>query len=105
MEAEFLRSDIHADVRDNLRTIVTALRDLHILPDANDQNRQALEAIQNVLGEPIDQHQTDIEQFTFVIPAHTFQQLITDLGAVTPQINRHYMERHGVLYRNTHPPS
>ena len=92
------------DLRTGLRDVVNLFQELQLIP-AGQQPPPALQNLQALLGDATPTNQTEIENFQFVVPQQTFQDLVTELGTVHPKLGLHYTERNGVLHRNSHPAS
>jgi len=102
MDTEFLRTDIQSDVKSGLRSVIDLLRNLNII----DQNTPAatLQPLRSLIGEE-DAFTVSIDTFTFVVPPHTYDTLLTQLAHVKPERDVHYRNDNGVMYMNTNQNS
>jgi hypothetical protein len=103
MDPSFMQNSIETDFKSSLKLVKILFQALNV-----NQNPEALQAyteLEQLLGEPADSVQREIDNFRFEIPAMSFSQLVAILGTVHPVQGRHYTERNSVLHYNAQPNS
>ena len=99
---EFSKQALTAEYKNGLRSVLDILQNLNV---GNNPGAAApLQALQALVGND-DVYEQEITEFTFTIPPFSMQDHVAALGAIHPQKDLHYQDKHSVLYRNAQPAS
>jgi hypothetical protein len=105
MDPTFIQNSIETDFKSGLKIVRDLFQTLNVGADQNPQATAALDSLTQLLGEPTDSFQTEIENFRFETPTMSFNDLVTLLGTVHPEHGKHFTERKHVLHYNAQPNS
>ena len=99
MDAHFLSEAVKDNLSDSLNEMIALFRTLQ--PANNQPYTAALDRLVASQAPPRNQIDTAAEEFTFVIPEHTYQTMIARLTDTALREGIHYKEVHNNTFMNT----
>jgi hypothetical protein len=99
MDAHFLSEAVKSEQNQNISVIIDLFK--RLAPDGNNEIADRIRILENLhrpSKNPIEQY---ADEFTFQIPAHTFDDMTARLQNTQLQQYVHYRDVHNILYENT----